>query len=284
MKKYILTTSLLIGLITFVNAQDSYFKFGIGYGLPSGSQMLASESNSKSSFNQNTWQYSYSGSEKSKKGSFGAGTNLTASFGQLLGTYVGYDIELNYLFGKKYEGYDHSSFDGSVYNIDYKGYSRSLTLAPSVFVLVGDHKLKPRIRAGMVLGKNRVFAETSSNGGGEKRTEKMELNGGLSLGFRGGIGIDFNAAKNTSFYAEIVFTGMSYYPKHGEMTENKVNGVDQLNQLPKAIKEVNFMKERSWSSSSPSDENQPSEEVGDSLPFGSIGVQFGVRIRIGKVE
>ena len=59
-------------------------------------------------------------------------------------------------------------------------------------------------------------------------TSKIELSGGPSFGFRGGIGVSIEGNKKVGFYSELILTSMTYYPQNGAVTESTLNGVDQL--------------------------------------------------------
>jgi hypothetical protein len=285
MKKIFLLTSLAL-VISFISAraQKSYFRFGVGYALPSGSQTLITESNGSYDYTSGDGSYS----EKAISGTYGSGFNFGAAFGHLIGDFIGYEIELNYLLGKKYEGHDTYKDGGYSSSSASKSHARSFSFTPSIFIIAGDHKLKPRIKAGLIIGKNKLTYETVDIDDYDGFEEKMEISGeasgGFSLGFRGGIGIEFSASKNTSFYTEVVFTSMAYYPKNGELTKYKIDGVDQLDQLSKSEKEVEFVKEMSESSSDSYESDEPSKVLRESFPFGSIGLQFGLRFNLGKPE
>jgi hypothetical protein len=250
MKKSMFSITLLFLASTLLFAQESYFKFSMGYGLPAGTQMLAEKSTFTSTYS------SSSGTEKGVYGSYGSGLAFNASFGRMFSKNIGLDFNLQYLPGKKYDGsysYTAHNYDGSIASTssETSTYARALLFSPALVVAGAEGKVKPYAKIGFVVGTAKIvseskYASTTTGSPSTVNQTKGELTGGLSVGVRGGGGLDFGISKKVNFFTEVIFTSMSYYPKNGEVTENKINGVNQ----PPTPK-VTFTKETTYNSNNP---------------------------------
>jgi hypothetical protein len=76
---------------------SSYFRFGLGYGFPSGSQLLGVNSTST------TTNRSYSSKQEGIYGSLGLGFTYNSSFLHMYSENIRLDLGLQYVWGKKYE-------------------------------------------------------------------------------------------------------------------------------------------------------------------------------------
>jgi len=285
MKKTILFLSIALLILSHKSkAQNAYFKFAVGYGLPSGSQTLTTQNNSTTT--QTGGNTVTTSTDKAIRGSYGSGLNLGVSFGKLLSKNIGYDLTVGYLIGKKYESSSSSTGFGQTSNTSSNMYSRSVSLTPSLFIVASDHKLKPYIKGGLVVALNTLKGGlTSSSSGSANGTElALEYTGGISLGFKGSVGIEFSPIKKTSFFADLAFTSMSYYPKKGEITKYYQDGVDRLSTLTTHDRQTDYSDQITdiYSSNSSTNPNEPTHSLSQGLPFGAIGLQFGVRINLGS--
>jgi hypothetical protein len=276
MKKTLLSIIVIVLCANLLFAQESYFKFSMGYGLPSGSQLLAE----KSSFTTNSTG-SMSGTAKGVYGSYGSGLAFNASFCRMFSSHFGLDLNLLYLPGKKYDGgdsYTYPNYDGTTGRMSSStsSYARALLFSPTLVVAGGEGKVRPYAKIGFAVGTAKILSEFrsgySSVGSAPSVSEtKTELTGGLSFGFKGGAGLDFGVSKRVSFFTELMFTSMSYYPKKGEVTENKINGVSQP-----ATPIVTFKEQTSYNSNS----NPGTEQLRYSVPLGSLCMNVGLKIRL----
>ena len=277
MKKTMLSISIIVLWGNLVFAQESYFKFSMGYGLPSGSQLLAE----KSSFTTSSTGSMYS-TAKGVYGSYGSGLALDASFGRMFSSHFGLDLNLLYLPGKKYDGsdsYTYPNYDGTTGRISSStsSYARALLFSPTLVVAGGEGNVRPYAKIGFAVGTAKILSEYGSRytpvGSTPVASEtKTELSGGLSFGFKGGAGLDFGVSKRVSFFTELMFTSMSYYPKRGEVTENKINGVSQP-----ATPIVTFKEQTTYNNNN---SNPGTEQLRYSVPLGSLCMNVGLKIRL----
>lgn len=272
-----LSISIIVLWANLLFAQESYFKFSMGYGLPSGSQLLAE----KSSFTTSSTGSMYS-TAKGVYGSYGSGLALNASFGRMFSSHFGLDLNLLYLPGKKYDGsdsYTYPNYDGTTGRISSStsSYARALLFSPTLVVAGGEGNVRPYAKIGFAVGTAKILSESGSRytsvGSTPFTSEtKTELTGGVSFGFKGGAGLDFGISKRVSFFTELMFTSMSYYPKKGEVTENKINGVSQP-----ATPIVTFKEQTTYTNNNP---NPGTEQLRYSVPLGSLCMNVGLKIKL----
>lgn len=266
---------IMLMLVIFENAKaqeaqpvskpsSSYFRFGLGYGFPSGSQLLGVNSTSTSS---NT---SYTYKQEGIYGSLGSGFSFNSSYLHMYSKNIGLDLNLQYLWGKKYESSESSSGMFGTYSYESKIYSRGFLFGPSLVVMIGENKVKPYVQVGVTAGSIKTYGEE----GDTNYKRSTEYFGGLSFGFKGGFGIDAPISENAKFFTEVVFTSMSYYPKKGTITYS--NGTPQ--------EKVEFVKDMSYniSNSNPNPAANSRKELRSSLPFGSMALNIGFKLQLKK--
>jgi hypothetical protein len=243
---------------------SSYFRFGVGYGFPSGSQLLGVNSTSTST---NT---SYTSKQEGIYGSLGSGFTFNSSYLHMYSKNIGLDLGLQYVWGKKYESTSSSSGQNNTYTEKNKIYSRGLLFGPSLIVMMGENKVRPYVQIGITAGSIKVHGEDSYSN--FKTT--TEYYGGISIGFKGGFGIDAPISENAKFFTECVFTSMSYYPKKGTITYS--DGSPQ--------QKVEFEKDITYnvSNSNPNPAPNTQKELRSSLPFGSIALNIGLKLQLKK--
>ena len=124
--------------------------------------------------------------------------------------------------------------------------SRAFLFTPTLKFMIFDRRRRvtPYFFAGPVLSKVNFsrdlkrYVEENGNISTESRTTKF--NGGISVGIRGGGGINVQLNKKFNFFSEIIFTGMNYYPKESEITRYTVNGEDNLSALTQNVRKTTY--------------------------------------------
>lgn len=267
MKKQLFTILALVCLISPAFSQF-YIRGNVGYNLPANSQQIGSEDT-----------YSYNGTAEVDKtkgiyGSFGSGVSAHLAVGGTISGNLGYDVEFGYLLGKKYTGKSTYEYFGDVDRDKTTMYSRSFQFAPSLSFTAGTGSIQPYTRIGPVLAITKLTGENNSFDTYNNSTETMEieLTGGLSVGFKGALGVTFNADKNLQFFAEASFISLSYAPKEREITKATYNGTDVLESIPEEFRKVKLKDNV--------DRNQDSQELKDKYSMGSIGLQVGVKFSL----
>ena len=71
---------------------------------------------------------------------------------------------------------------------------------------------------------------------------------------------------------------MSYAPTKGETTLATYNGIDELSTMTTNEKETEFVDSYTYNSASPTSDSQPDTDLKIRLPFGSFGINVGLKI------
>ena len=268
--------TILIFLVTLganiLYAQGSYFRFGFGYGLPASSQLLGENYSSNSNTNL------YSSKTKGIYGSLGTGLVFNTSYGHLYSKNIGLDLSLQYLAGKKYESNHTNTYidysGGTTTSINESSISaRGIVLSPTLLFSTSAGSVRPYAKIGLVIGSMKFVIEDENNYSNQKLETKTEFTGGLSLGFRGGVGLDFAASKKASFFTEVMLTSLSYYPHESEVTKFLLNGIEQ----PDQHKKITYEKEVNTTSSSDN-----SKQLRFAAPFGSVALNVGIKFNMAQ--
>ena len=217
--------------------------------------------------------------------SLGKGVNLGATVGYMFNEHIGAELGLSYLIGgetaSSYSSSEISPFYSETVSIETLTSSKMLRIIPSLVLSAGGEKIKPYVKFGLVFGKGSVTEETSyqdnSNGFSVSNSEIVKLSGGTALGLSSALGANISLSDNMCFFGELQMINMSYAPKTGELIESKVNGVNVLPTLTTAEIQTDFV------DSYTSDNNNytpylPSQELKQRLPFGSFGINVGLKI------
>lgn len=249
-------------------AQGAYVNVGVGYGFSTASGNLEDFYNYSSSSNSST--------REQVCVSLGKGLNVGGTFGYMFNKNIGAELGISYLLGGKSEAKDDWSGGSAAYTLS----SKMLRFSPSMIISAGLEGVNPYARFGLIIGSGKVIYEYDESDDGDKMIAKMEMNGGLAIGLNAGVGALFSISDKMSFFGEITMVNMSYAPKKGEITEATYNGTDILSDMTTNEKETDFVDSYTYSYTNPPSDSEPSKELKQNLPFGSIGVNVGLRINL----
>ena len=288
-------TLVAVAFIGFVQAQS--FKFSAGYGIPWISQQIGTKTSTMSSTSIDPEtdievpRVTYS--SKNVKGSFGSGLNISGAYVYEMSKTIALELGLSYVEGRKYT--TQSSYTDMALDVVKSSSFESETSKSKAFLFTPTLKfitLKSRRRreitpyflAGPVLGKinfNRELKRSEESNNTlttENRTTKFR--GGISVGIRGGFGANVEMTRNVSFFSEIIFTGMNYYPKESEITRYIIDGEDNLSTLTENVRRTKYVNEIKLDSQQSSlDVNSPGKSLRFPVAMSSISANVGVLIR-----
>jgi hypothetical protein len=293
MKKNLFFTLLIVifGVSTQSSAQTEngfFFSFNAGYNIPSGSVNLSGFSFINEQVNADVSK------RENVKTSLGKGINFGVAAGYMFNRHVGTQLEFNYLLGGK-TVFPSTYFDSdSSSNVDYVFYANMLQFKPSLIIAAGMENINPYAKFGPLFGKGAIYREYEStsdqiikvdDGMGNitqsktttRITEKSTYNGGLALGFQAAVGVSFGVSTSLSLFGELNMVNMSYSPTKGELTEKTLNGVDQLPTLRPIEIQTEFVDVLTVDLVAPTDPNVPDKEIQQTYPFGSFGINIGLR-------
>lgn len=257
--------SLLAGKLS---AQGAYVTVNAGYGFSMSAQNLDYF---------DFYNYSNTGNTTTEEQvyvSLGKGFNFGGAFGYMFNKNIGAELGISYLIGGESTAQD--NYSGGT--TDYTLSSKMLRINPSLVIACGFEKINPYAKFGLVIGSGSVMYEYVENDGGDVTVIKMKLNGGTALGLTSGIGAIFNLSDKMAFYSELNMVNLSYAPTKGEVTEARYNGVDFLSDLTTNEKEVEFVDSYTYESGNPPPDSQPRKELKQKLPYGSFGLNFGLKV------
>ena len=279
MKLNYLKLSLLVFAISmFANnlySQGAYVNINAGYGLSMSSQNLNNFYNSTDVLNSRT--------DEQVNLSLGKGLNIGGALGYMFNKNIGVELGLSYLLGGKSKAQD--LYDGNtplgtptVGTTDYTLSSNMLRINPTLVIASGFEKINPYAKFGFVIGSGSIMSEYIDNDGTDIEIRKEKFNGGLAFGLNAGVGALFNMSEKMSFFGELNMVNLSYAPTKGELTEATFNGADELPTMTTRERETVFVS--SYNRNAPRSDSQPRQELEQKFPFGSFGVNIGLRFSL----
>ncbi len=278
MKKTTLTILSLI-LINGLASAQVYFRAGGGYAFPIATESIGENRTQTSIYEGND----YSNTDKSENvsGSYGSGINFNVGGGFMFSEFLGVDLNVSYLIGKKYEtGHDSKYYsNGDLYGFNKSTVatkSKAIFIAPS-FVITPGGANAPYGRFGVVLGSPKIDREEDysyEGDGSGSGSRKWEYTGGMSAGFQGAVGMNWTLGGSLKLYTELNFTSMTFYAKEYNQTEAIADGVSYLNQLTVLEKNTEFVKE--IDNDIQPDSSKPKQVLREGTPFSSLSLQVGI--------
>lgn len=267
-------TTMVFVISLFANnlfAQGAYLNVNAGYGLQMSSQNLYYfDFNNYTSGNNST-------THEQVNVSLGKGLNFGGAFGYMFNPNLGAEVGVSYLIGGKSNAVDMWSSGGRT---EYTLSSKMLRINPSLVISSGLEKFNPYAKIGLLVGAGSIMYEMNDMDNGDVTMMKLKLNGGLALGLTSGIGAMLNISDKMSFFGELNMVNLSYAPTKGEIKEYTYNGKNELPQLTTNDREIEFVDSYTYISGNPTPDSQPSKELKQKMPFGSVGINLGVRINL----
>jgi len=270
--KYLKPMLLLLATGLFVNnliAQRAYVNINAGYELNMSSQNL-----SYFDFINFTVD-STSITAEQVNVSLGKGLNVECAFGYMFNKNIGAELDISYLFGAKSKARDYYLHG----IIKHALSSTMLRINPSLVITAGFEKVNPYAKIGCLVGSGAIRYENNSREyDGNTQTTKMLLDGGLAFGLNAGAGVLYKMNERLSFFGELNSVNLSYAPTKGKLTESTNNGIDRLPDLTTREKEIEYVDTITRDVNNPRPDSKPRQELKQSFPFGSVGLNIGLRI------
>ncbi|MCX6187418.1 MAG: outer membrane beta-barrel protein [Bacteroidetes bacterium] len=271
MKNTITSKTIIALAITFFSfnsfAQNFYAKLNGGYSWATATMSTSSlnEVGSISSLDKVNFN-------------FGKGINLGGAVGYMFNKNIGAELGINYLLGGNTEFSLKSSFSNDAYT-----YSATLlSFIPSIVITPGFDKINPYAKFGLSIGSATFTVKDENIGTSGSITNTTNItnvySGGVALGLVSSLGATYKVADKISVFAEMCILTMKYSPTKSELTESKINGVDNLSNLNTRSKVTEYSDSYSIDNSVPTDNNTPRKSIAPNFPFSSIGVNVGIII------
>ena len=279
-----------------IQAQELYFKTGLGYGIPQAGQTIDGSGNLYSgsvSTVDTTAGYSSSGSNptgyssasyKMNKVSFSAGLQAIIGVGIMLNKNIG--IELNavaIVAGKKIAYTTDATLNAPGY--DKRNVSQQSKLpvfvCPALVLQTGD-KLKLYARGGLALPVNNKILidahiesrESLPNAPVNHVTINQEIKTRFAIGFAGAMGVKYKFNKMLSVWGEAGLLSISLYTKKATLTKYDVNGQDKLVYMPDEYKTTNFALDNSFVGTG----NNTSPAY--AIPYSNFNITAGISLEL----
>lgn len=295
-KKYFKTGLIVFVISLFTNnlfAQGVYFEFNPGYNFSAGGQF---SSNYESTDDHTGSNYHYTSDNEVVKGvSYGKGLNLDAAFGVMMNEHFGTELVFSYLLGSiggktKTTDTKKDIFEDYTFEDTWKSemYGNMFRINPAIKIDAGTESVSPYARFGLVIGFGSIqgkYVNTDEDYDAweNKKTitesvREYKYNGGVAFGYNASLGLSFGSGEGISFFGELNMINLSYAPTKGELTKYTVDGKYQLPDMTTSNKEIEFVDSYTYSSNNPPPDSEPKKELKQKLPFGSFGLNFGLRI------
>ena len=271
---------VVISLITSnLFGQGAYVSVNAGYGIGMGTQSLESSHTYTSTSTSEIENF------KKSDASFGKGLNFGCTFGYMINKNIGAEIGFSYLLGDKIKIKDDSytyGYTNSHSSTDFTESSKMFRINPSLIIASGLDKLNLYAKFGLVIGIGSVTDKSNNNSDGSIVEQTVFYNGGMAIGLSSGIGFMFKLSDKMSFYTELNMVNLSYAPTKGKITVYTYNGVDKLPTLTTKQKETDFVDSYTTDSNNPIPDSQPDKALKSKAPFGSFGINIGLKLSLSK--
>lgn len=223
---------------------------------------------------------------ESVRSSFGKGIDLGFGIGYHFSSNISAEINISYLLGGKVEFTDSSNPYTPKETETLQG--KMFRAIPTLKFSAGEKKLKPYAKIGCVIGLGTTLTDKSVSynsllgGSFDKIEETAVFSGGMSIGMKGNLGMDFNLTNKLAVFAEVNFISQAWAPKKIETISYTVNGVDQLATLDQRDKVTEFVDSYDPNVNIEPQQNNKSLKI--YLPYSCWGANIGVKFTFGKAE
>lgn len=252
----------------YIFAQGSYLNLNVGYGLKMSTQNQNYFIFNNYTSGNNSFTY------EQVNISLGKGVNFGGSLGYMFNENIGTEIGISYLLGNKSKAKNIQNGKTTEYTLS----SKMFRIIPSLVITSCFEKINPYAKFGLVIGGGSIIYEYNEDK--DKKTLKMKLSGGIAFGLSSGVGVMFNMKNKMSFFSELNMINLSYAPAKGKTTEAFHNGVNVLPYMTVSEKEIEFVDSYTYNLSNPQTTLEPRKQLKQKFPFGSFGVNLGLRINL----
>jgi hypothetical protein len=315
--KHFAMVAVMLIVVAKVSSQGFYVSAGLGYGLSAVPNNMGQEVNSTQTFTHtytwngatNDFDLAQEGTFNSKSikstGSYGKGFQAAATVGYMFTENIGAELGIGYLVGAKLNTYKEEINNTKITNhfdlitpannttvtelsnsiSEKNSSSQMLRFIPAIRITAGKGKVKPYLKLGLVVGLTTKYKSTSvnnfTNNGVLKITEQEnKITGGVSLGFAGGLGVNYTISNNLGIFAEFGLITQNWSPRKTEFTKYTIDGVDQLPGLTTSSKESEYENDYTINYSNISTD-EPGKILKIHLPFSSVAISVGVTYAFG---
>jgi opacity protein-like surface antigen len=223
--------------------------------------------------------------------SFGKGVNLDVSIGYMINEFIGFETGFSFLESDRTLASQTNYITISSNNITHELYvfsdqdigSRMFHLYPSVVLNISVGLVKPYAKFGFMLAKGNIDMKEDSYAipVGDRNvvatsSVKFLMQNGWGTGLLACMGVKYNLSQKIAVLGELRMVNMSCAPEKGTFKEYKIDAYDQLPFLNIYGKETVYLDRFTYHKDDPMMQTQPRKELKTRMPFGSIGLNFGI--------
>jgi hypothetical protein len=210
-----------------------------------------------------------------KKVGLGKGFNFGITAGYMFNKNIGAELGVNYLMGGKSE-FTETYLDGTNITKDIKG--KMLQFKPTLVLTAGYSKINPYAKFGLTFGQASAEATYSERQGTNTFNMTREFEGGMSLGFHSGLGLNYAITSKLTLFGEILYTGVTFRPETATVTSATEDGENVLPFLDASESQTEFVDE--FITGAPFNSNAPSKQPKIDMPFNNLGLNVGVKFAL----
>jgi opacity protein-like surface antigen len=205
----------------------------------------------------------------------GKGMNFGITAGYMFNKNIGAELGINYLMGGKSE-FTETYLDGTNVTKDIKG--KMLQFKPTLVLTAGYSKINPYAKFGLTFGQASAEATYASIQGTNTFNAVREIEGGMSLGFHSGIGLNYAITSKLTLFGEILYTGVTFRPETATITSATANGIDVLGLIDTEFTHTEFVTD--FNTNEPQNQDLPTKERAVDIPFNNLGLNVGVKFAL----
>ncbi|MFC5270966.1 outer membrane beta-barrel protein [Adhaeribacter terreus] len=275
----LLRSTCLAGFVSLLSlsayAQGAYVKLGGGYNFGIGSASTANVTRTHT-FDPQTNTSKISERVQRVKLNYGKGLIGNAAFGYMFNSHFGAEVEVSYLAGGENNSRYQLTFNtdpDKPYIRKYNSYANMLLLQPA---LIASNKVTEKVelygKFGVVVATGQIFTNAyilDYDQDRQERTIEAQYDGGLGFGLMAGLGFSYKLTEKCGIFSEIKMSNLSYSPKWYRLKKETINGEDITAFRQKDTELVN--------SYSTSYSGEPSVNIKEAFPFGSVGLNLGLK-------
>ncbi|HRY32553.1 MAG TPA: outer membrane beta-barrel protein [Bacteroidales bacterium] len=208
--------------------------------------------------------------------SLGKGLSFGLTGGYQFNESLAGELNVLYLLGSKTTA-EHSFYENWW---EYSISSTMLQISPCLVISGKWNKVVPYARLGLLLGIGSIKYIAEEFDMGVKERYEWRFDQGLAMGLTSGIGIQYPLNQKMMIFSELTNVNMSWAPRRGTLEKAEVDGQDIFDQLSVRDKEIEFEEDVDFLEYNPSNNDVPNKQPSVNFPYGSLGLQVGVKLNL----
>lgn len=262
-------TALLLS-ITCLTFGQLTANFGVGYHTGAFGNLSGGYSEKTNAAGETTATFT--------NGNIGGGIPITLGIGYGITDNIAFDANFEYLLGRSVVLYE---TEGSSFDFKNTVSSTQIRFVPSLIFKSGNSGLYGRLGAALDLGGKMTYVSTSGFSPSTStitREETVNLNVGVVMG----LGYNLSLGDNLTFFGELQALAMNRSAKSSEVVEYSDDRGRTLESSYPTVRsrETEYVSEYTEEAGSTPDDSQPRKSLSYKTPYGSFGLNIGIRFTL----